>query len=197
MNPAKGELEESVRRRFARLATDPAGEKDFAVGPRSALSLGYDPGEIGLLPAVVAESFAGVGCPFLLGDIDPGLAVVDIGCGSGVDSLLAAGRVGPRGAVLGLDMTGEMVGNARSGAESLNLAHARFIVGHADRMEIETAFADIALSNGVINLCVDKVRVLAEIARIVKPGGRLFLADIFLEAESAVEGLSEIGQWSD
>jgi len=105
--------------------------------------------------------------------------------------------VGPRGAVLGLDMTGEMVGNARSGAESLNLAHARFIVGHADRMEIETAFADIALSNGVINLCVDKARVLAEIARIVKPGGRLFLADIFLEAESAVEGLSEIGQWSD
>lgn len=196
MSDPKQKLEASVRERFARIASDPSSEHAFPVGPASAKRLGYAANEVDALPRPVSESFAGVGNPLLLGEVRPGDVVLDLGCGAGFDSLLAASRVDPTGKVVGVDLTPEMVAKAQANARLRGTANVDFRVGRAERLPLESASVDVVITNGVFNLCIDKTAVVAEIWRVLKPGGRLQMADILLEPHVTPEELQSKGEWS-
>jgi SAM-dependent methyltransferase len=197
MNDAPADLEMAVKDRFAALARDPAQERRFPVGPDSAKRLGYSAQVIESLPPAATESFAGVGNPFALGELLSGQTVLDLGCGAGMDSLLAAQRVGPAGKVIGVDMVEEMLAKARRNAEAAGLSHTDFRAGHADALPVPDASVDVIITNGVFNLCVDKPKVVAELFRVLRPGGRLQKADILLEPHVTPEELAGKGMWSD
>lgn len=191
------ELHAAVRQRFAAVALAPAEEKRFPVGAASARTLGYDAPEIARLPAAATDSFCGVGYPLGLGEPQPGQTVLDLGSGAGLDSLLAGRRVGPTGKVVGVDFCPEMVARARRTAAALGLAHVTFITAALEELPLPDASVDLVLSNGVFNLCPDKPRVLAEVFRVLRPGGRLQMADILLEAGIPPEEVARRGTWSD
>lgn len=197
MNDAPAHLETAVHERFAALARNPAEEKRFPVGPDSARRLGYPSQDIDSLPMAATESFAGVGNPFSLGELRPGQSVLDLGCGAGMDSILAARRVGPTGKVIGVDMVEEMLAKARWNAAAAGLFNTDFRAGHADALPVPAASVDVIFTNGVFNLCVDKLKVVAELFRVLRPGGRLQMADILLEPHVTPEELAGKGTWSD
>jgi arsenite methyltransferase len=185
-----------VRRRFGRIATAPGREKR-RVGPDAAKGLGYEPGVIDALPGSVTESFVGVGNPLSLGELHPGETVLDLGSGAGLDSILAARLVGPTGRVLGVDMTPEMIDKARHNVQAVGLTNVAFLNASVEHMPLEDSTADVAICNGLFNLCPDKPAALAEVFRAVKPGGRLLLADILLEDHVTPEVVAHKGRWSD
>lgn len=191
------EIREKIRQRFVKVATDPTAPQRHPHGPASAKKLGYDAAEIDALPAVVVESFAGVGNPLGLHDVRPGDVVLDIGCGAGVDSILAARRVGPSGRVVGVDMTHEMVEKAAGNAVAAGVTNAEFHQCEADRLPAGDGAADVVISNGVFNLCIDKPKVLAEVYRVLRPGGRVQMADILLGEGVTDEQVEQKGAWSD
>lgn len=197
MSESVDEIRDKVRRRFVTVALDPQAPQRHPTGPDSAKRLGYDPAEIDALPASVTESFAGVGNPLALGDLRPGEAVLDLGCGAGLDSVLAARRVGPTGRVVGVDATAEMVAKARTGAAAAGVANAAFHHGEAERLPVADGTVDVVISNGVFNLCLDKPKVLAEVYRVLKPGGRLQMADILLGDDVPECEVERKGAWSD
>ena len=145
----------------------------------------------------VTESFAGVGSPLCLGDIRPGEAVLDLGSGAGLDCFLVAARVGSSGRVVGVDLTEEMVKKARENAIALGVRNVEFLCRPIEDLPLEDGVADVAISNGVFNLCPDKPRALAETARVLRPGGRLLMADILLEDRVTPEEVARLGTWSD
>ncbi len=195
--PAPDDLRPSVIERFTRVATAPGQERKFPVGPGSAKKLGYDPAEIDALPPQVTESFAGVGNPLALGELRPGEVVLDLGCGAGMDSILAARRVGPTGRVIGVDMTGPMVEKATANALAAGVGNAEFRHGEADHLPLGDSSVDVVISNGVFNLCPDKPAVLAEAFRVLRSGGRLQMADILLKDGVTPEQVATRGEWSD
>jgi SAM-dependent methyltransferase len=184
------EIRRQVRARFAAVVRDPGAERRFALGRSSALAVGYDAKELDALPAAAVERFAGVGCPLALGPLPRGARVLDLGAGSGVDSLLAARR-GAR--VIGVDMTAEMV---RLACEASH-GDARFARALAEGLPFADRSFDAALSNGVLNLCPDKPRALAELARVLRPGAPLYAADILLEEGIDEATVRRVGKWSD
>jgi SAM-dependent methyltransferase len=199
--PTKNSQEEALRAgvidRFRKVATAPDRERKFPIGPASAKRLGYDSAEVDTLPASVTESFCGVGNPFLMGQPLPGQRVLDVGCGAGFDTLLAAWRVRTSGRVIGVDMTLEMIAKARNGAESLGVTNVELILGEVEALPLPASSVDLAISNGVFNLCLDKPRALCEVFRILKSGGRLQMADILLEPHVTPEEVASKGSWSD
>jgi SAM-dependent methyltransferase len=197
MNQANDELRAAVKERFAAVASSPGEEKKFPVGPESARGLGYDPREIDGLPPSVTESFCGVGYPLGLGEVLPGQTVLDLGSGPGLDSLLAARRVGPAGKVVGVDLCPEMVEKARRNASLLGLHNAEFVNAGIEQVPLPDGSVDVVISNGVFNLCPDKPAVLAEAFRVLRPGGRLQMADILLEEGVTPEEVARKGSWSD
>lgn len=197
MNPSSTELQASVKERFAKVAQAPDQEKKFPVGPASAKKLGYDPQEIDALPTSVTESFCGVGNPLGLGELRAGQSVLELGSGPGMDSLLAARRVGPTGKVVGVDMCDEMIAKARYNAKLLNLNNVEFVNAGIEKLPLPDESVDVVISNGVFNLCPDKPRVLAEAYRVLHPGGRLQMADILLEEGVTPEEVAKKGSWSD
>ena len=190
-------LRASVIDRFRKVATAPDQETKFPVGPESAKKLGYDPAEVDALPSAVTESFCGVGNPLLLGQPLPGERVLDLGCGAGFDTLMAARRVGITGKVIGVDMTAEMIVKARINAENLGVMNVELVLGAIEHLPLPDASFDLVISNGVFNLCPDKPRVLGEIFRVLKPGGRLQMADILLELHVTPQEVVSKGSWSD
>ena len=197
MNPASAELRAAVQERFAKVALSPADEQRFPVGPISAKKLGYDPTEIGALPISATESFCGVGNPLSLGEVHPGQTVLDLGSGAGLDCLLAARRVGPKGTVVGLDMCNEMIAKAQLNAKRLNLSNVEFVNAGIEKLPIPDDSVDVVISNGVFNLCPEKPAVLAEAFRVLRPCGRLQMADILLDEGVTPEEVARKGAWSD
>ncbi|MEE8558358.1 MAG: methyltransferase domain-containing protein [Myxococcota bacterium] len=197
MHEASDDIRRMIRERFAGIARAPEKEARFPVGPESARALGYDPELIELLPLSVTESFAGVGNPLSLGEIRPGQTVLDLGSGAGLDSVLAARRVGPTGRVIGVDLAEEMVEKARRNVRALALGNVEFLQGQIEDLPAGEDTFDVAISNGVLNLCPDKPGALAEIHRVLRPGGSLLLADMLLEDEVTLEEVARMGAWSD
>ena len=197
MSESLDQIKAMVEERFVRIALAPAGEHKFPVGPDSVKRLGYDAAEIDSLPPRATESFAGVGNPLALGGLRAGEVVLDLGCGAGMDSILAAHRVGPAGRVIGVDLTGPMVEKARANASAVAIGNAEFHRGEADRLPVGDGSVDVVISNGVFNLCPDKPRVLAEVFRVLRPGGRLQMADILLDDGVTPVQLERMGTWSD
>jgi SAM-dependent methyltransferase len=171
-------LREQVKSKYRDVALDPHGKFHFHTGRYLARRLGYDDAFVQSLPDVAVESFAGVANPFALRKLSRGERVVDVGSGAGFDSFVAADQVGPTGTVVGVDMTDEMLAKSRSTAATLGFAHVEFRKGLAEDLPVEDGWADVVISNGVINLCADKKLVFSEIFRALRSGGRLQFADI-------------------
>jgi arsenite methyltransferase len=189
-------LREQVRDKYREVAVDPGASFHFHTGRGLASRLGYEASVVDALPDAAVESFAGVGNPFSLRPLEPGERVVDVGSGGGFDSFIAAGQVGPGGQVAGVDMTAEMLAKSRRTAAELGLSHVRFLEGFAEAMPVEDGWADVVISNGVINLCADKKAVFAEIFRVLRPGGRLQFADIANGRPVPDGALRDIDLWT-
>jgi SAM-dependent methyltransferase len=191
------QIKAEIKQRFVKLALCPKEEQKFPVGPDSAKRLGYDAQEIDGLPGAVTESFAGVGNSLALGELRAGQIVLDLGSGAGLDSILAARRVGRAGKVIGVDFALEMIEKAKRNAEAVGVTNAEFRQGEADTLPVEDGTVDVVISNGVFNLCLDKPKVLAEAFRVLRPGGRIQMADILLENGVTPEEVARKGTWSD
>jgi arsenite methyltransferase len=197
MKETPDHIKAGIKQRFVRLALAPQEEQKFPVGPASAKHLGYDPHEIDSLPPSVTESFAGVGNPLALGELRAGETVLDLGSGAGLDSILAARRVAPTGKVIGIDFAAEMVEKATLNARTVCATNAEFRQGEAEALPIRTGSVDVVISNGVFNLCLDKPKALAEAFRVLRPGGRIQMADILLEDGVTPQEAARKGTWSD
>jgi ubiquinone/menaquinone biosynthesis C-methylase UbiE len=190
-------LREEVKSKYRAVAVNPHGSYHFHTGRSLARRLGYDEVVVSALPDSAVEAFAGVGNPFSLGALKPGERVVDLGSGGGFDCFIAAGQVGPEGHVVGVDMTEEMLGRSRGAATALGLPNVEFRQGVIEDVPIEDGWADVVISNGVINLCADKRRVFTEIMRVLKPGGRLQFADIATGKPVPEAAIRNIDLWTD
>lgn len=171
-------LREEVKSKYRDVACNPHGEYHFHTGKPLAKRLGYDTGVVDAMPDAAVESFAGVANPFALRPLSAAERVVDAGSGAGFDCFIAAKQVGPKGRVVGIDMLPEMLEKSRASARLMALENVEFREGILEEMPVENGWADVVMSNGVINLCADKKRVLQEIWRVLRPGGRLQFADI-------------------
>ena len=190
-------LREEVKSKYREVAANPHASFHFHTGRRAALRLGYEPGKLELMPEVAVESFAGVANPFALRTLQPGEKVVDAGSGAGFDCLVAAHQVGSAGSVVGVDMLDAMLEKARASARAMNLRNVEFREGLLEEMPVEDGWADVVISNGVINLCVDKEQVLREIWRVLRPGGWLQFADIANGREIPATAVCNIDLWTD
>jgi arsenite methyltransferase len=197
MQESQDQIKAEIKQRFVKLAVAPQEERKFPVGPASAKKLGYGAAEIDALPASVLESFAGVGNPLALGELRLGETVLDMGCGAGLDSILAARTVGGTGRVIGVDFAAEMIEKAERNAETVGVTNAEFRRAEADALPVEDGSVDVLLSNGVFNLCLDKRKVLTEAFRVLRPGGSIRIADILLEDGVTPEEVAGKGTWSD
>jgi ubiquinone/menaquinone biosynthesis C-methylase UbiE len=148
------------------------------------------------IPEGSIESFAGTGNPFSLGEIGRGERVVDVGCGGGIDSLVAARMAGSSGMVIGTDMTPEMLEKARAAASEVGIGNVEFREGHAESLPVPDSWADVVISNGVVNLCPDKLTVFGEMHRVLKPGGRLQIGDILVERPVPQSAKEKIELWT-
>ena len=189
-------LRDEVREKYREVALAPSATYHFHTGRTAAQRCGYDPAIVDALPDRAVESFAGVANPFALRALEPGERVVDAGSGAGFDSFVAAHQVGSGGQVVGIDMTTEMLAKSRATADSLGFAQVEFREGYLEAMPVENGWADVVISNGVINLCPDKRAVLDEIRRVLRPGGHLQFADIANGRPVPPEALRDIDLWT-
>jgi SAM-dependent methyltransferase len=190
------ELRARISDKYRDVALNPELGFHFHTGAPLAAMLGYPAEVVAALPPGTVDSFAGTGNPFLFGDLHPGEVVVDIGCGAGFDTLIAASHVGPAGKVLAVDMTPEMRAKAAAGARQMGIGHVEVLDGYAENLPVADGAADVLISNGVINLCPDKQAVFREIYRVLKPGGRIQVGDILVHKEVPQEAKDDIELWS-
>ena len=190
-------LRREISTMYARVATAPDGAFHFHRGPAYAAGmLGYDAHELARLPDGVAARFAGVGNPHAIAPLPAGATVADVGCGGGMDLLLAAWHVGPTGRAIGVDMTPEMRAQAQAGARALALAQVEVKDGDATQLPVDAGSVDVVISNGVLNLVPHKDRAIAEIARVLRPGGRVQIADIVIGEQLPDSALRDIDLWT-
>jgi SAM-dependent methyltransferase len=189
-------LREDVKSKYREVAIDPRGTYHFHTGRYLARHLGYNDDFVGLLPDAAVESFAGVANPFSLRPLSAGERVVDVGAGAGFDSFVAAYQVGETGEVVGVDMTDAMLAKSRATAGKLGLSHVEFREGFAESLPVEDGWADVVISNGVINLCADKKTTFAEIYRVLRPGGRVQFADIANGKPVPASAIRNIDLWT-
>jgi arsenite methyltransferase len=185
-----------IKKTYAQVSTEQETEFIFPTGRAWALDLGYPEDLLDRVPETSAGSFAGVANPFSLGALQPGEHVLDLGSGAGTDSLVAAQMIGPMGRVVGIDMTPEMVATARASAQAMGATNVEFLEGEAEQLPFPDASFDVVTSNGVIDLIPDKDAVFAELYRVIRPGGRLQIAEVTIQQPVSEEGRRNIDLWT-
>jgi len=189
-------LREEIRKTYTDVSTDQDQEFIFPTGRSWARELGYPEPELGRVPEATVASFAGVANHWQLGRIDPGATVLDLGCGAGTDLLIAAQMTGPAGRAIGVDMTSAMLDRARDSAAEIGLANVELHESLIESLPLEDASVDIVISNGVIDLVPDKEAVFDEIDRVLRPGGRLQVADVVIHQEVSEDARDRIDLWT-
>ncbi|MEO8717671.1 MAG: methyltransferase domain-containing protein [Burkholderiales bacterium] len=189
-------LREEVKSKYREVAENPHGSFHFHTGRRLAQRLGYEQELVDAMPDSAVESFAGVANPLSLRKLEPGEHVVDTGSGAGFDCFIAAHQVGSSGRVVGVDMLQEMLERSRAAAAQMGLDQVEFREGLIEEMPVEDGWADVVMSNGVINLCADKRRAFQEIWRVLRPGGWLQFADIANGKPVPESALRNIDLWT-
>jgi SAM-dependent methyltransferase len=189
-------LREEIQKTYTDVSTDADQDFIFPTGRAWAEELGYPQPELSRIPEATVESFAGVANHWLLGRIEPGSVVLDLGCGAGTDLLIAAQMTGPRGRAIGIDMTSSMVERAWASAQQMGLAHVALRESLIERLPLEDGSVDVVISNGVIDLVPDKDAVFDEIDRVLRPGGRLQLADVVIHTEVSEDARARIDLWT-
>ncbi len=189
-------LRKEVQHRYTDVAKNPDQTFHFHHGRPLAENLGYTMDQVDAMPTQGIESFAGVGNPFSLGSIQPGETVLDVGSGAGFDSFIAGLTVGRQGTVIGVDMTEAMVAKSRATAQQMGLDQVDFRHGFAEELPVPDTSVDVAISNGVINLCPDKYKVFDEIFRTLNSGGRLYLADIVVHKPVPDVAKANVDLWT-
>lgn len=190
------DLRQAIQEEYQAVADNPAQGFHFHTGRPLARILGYDEQWLVGIPEASIESFAGTGNPFSLGALKTSDRVVDVGCGAGIDSLIAAKMVGPEGQVVGVDMTPAMLAKARQSGQAAGLTNVEFREGFGEALPVSDDWADVVTSNGVLNLMPDKSVALQEMARVLKPGGRLQIADILVEKAVPDGAKQNIDLWT-
>jgi SAM-dependent methyltransferase len=195
----------AIRAEYGEVATSPDKGFHFHTGRKLAGILGYRDQWLEGIPETSIASFAGTGSPFAMGELARGERVVDIGCGAGIDSLIAGRMVGgdgkdsrfvATGEVIGVDMTPEMLARGRAAAAEVGMDHVRFVDGYMEALPVDDGWADVIISNGVLNLSPNKPKALREMWRVLRPGGRLQLADIIVEKEVSAAAKQKIDLWT-
>ena len=189
-------LRSAIREEYETVALDPGRGFHFHTGRRLAGIVGYDDAWLKGVPETAIASFAGTGNPFAMRPLAPGERVVDVGSGGGIDSLIAARMVGPEGRVVGVDMTPAMLERARRAADEAGLDNVEFREGLMEELPVEDGWADVVISNGVLNLTPDKGRALAEMHRVLGRSGRLQIGDILVEKEVSAQSKRKIDLWT-
>jgi arsenite methyltransferase len=189
-------LKSEIKKTYARVSEQPEEDFIFPTGRAWAEDLDYPPELLERVPEIAAESFAGVANPFALASLEPGEVVLDVGSGAGTDSLVASQMVWPEGRVTGIDMTPEMLAKARAAAAEMGAMNVEFVEGEVERLPFADASFDVVLSNGVIDLVPDKDAVFSEIARVLRPGGRMQVADVTIQNPVSEEGRRKIDLWT-
>jgi arsenite methyltransferase len=188
-------LKREIKKTYAAVSQEPGTDFIFPTGRSWAEDLGY-PVELAHVPDAAAESFAGVANPWALGRLSPGERVLDLGCGAGTDSLVAAQMVGAEGRVTGIDMTPQMLAKARAAAAELGAANVEFVEGEIEALPFADEEFDVVISNGVVDLVPDKDAVFGEISRVLAPGGRIQIADVTIQNPVSEEGRRNIDLWT-
>jgi len=191
-----GVLREEIRKTYTDVCTDAEQDFIFPTGRAWAEELGYPQPELARVPDATVKSFAGVASHWPLGRIAPGSVVLDLGCGAGTDLLIAAQMTGPVGRVIGVDMTASMLERARASAQAMGLANVELHESLIETLPVEEGSVDVVISNGVIDLVPDKDAVFDEIDRVLRPGGRLQLADVVIHAEVSEDARARIDLWT-
>ena len=191
-----GVLRCEIQNEYAEVAKHPDKGFHFHTGRKLAQVLEYEMDLLDGVPESAIESFAGTGNPFSLGGIPAGSKVVDIGSGAGIDSLIAANMVGSEGQVIGIDMTTQMLDKARQSAADGGFDQVEFREGFIESLPVDNGWADVIISNGVMNLCPDKQKAFGELHRILKPGGKLQIADILVAKEVPMDAKKRIDLWT-
>jgi len=189
-------LRAEIRKTYTEVSTDQAKEQIFPTGRAWAQELGYPEPELSRVPDASVESFAGVANHWLLGRIEPGQVVLDLGCGAGTDLLIAAQMTGPGGRAIGIDMTTAMLDRARASAAEMGLTNVALHESLIESLPLEDACVDVVISNGVIDLIPDKEAVFDEIDRVLRPGGRLQFADVIIHHEVSEDARKRIDLWT-
>ena len=191
-----GVLKSEIKKTYASVSQEPEKDFIFPTGRAWAADLDYPPELLARVPEAAAESFAGVANPFSLGRLEPGERVLDLGSGAGTDSLVAAQMVAPDGHVTGIDMTPEMLSKARAAADEMGQENVAFLEAEAERLPFADSRFDVVISNGVIDLIPDKDAVFSELFRVLRPGGRIQVADVTIENPVSEEGKRNIDLWT-
>ena len=189
-------LRHEIQKTYTAVSSEPEREFVFPTGRTWAQDLAYPEPELSRVPDATVESFAGVANHFALGSIESGATVLDLGCGAGTDLLIAAQMVGPTGRAIGIDITLTMVERARASAQQMGLENVEVRAGLIERVPLPDDSIDVVLSNGVIDLVPDKEAVFAEIGRVLRPGGRLQIADVTIQRAVSEEGRRDIDLWT-
>lgn len=190
------QLRVEIQSKYREVVEHPDATFHFHTGSDATERAGYDPAWTEGLPKQSIASFAGVANPFHWGLPRPGENVVDVGSGAGLDSLIAARAVGPDGSVIGVDMTPEMLERSRAAATEANVTNVEFLEGLAERLPVEAGWADVVISNGVLNLVPDKLGAYKQIFRALKPGGRIQIADICVDKPVPESAMKDIDLWT-
>ena len=188
-------LKSEIKKTYSSVSQEPERDFIFPTGRAWAEDLGY-PDELANVPESAVESFAGVANPWTVGRLAAGERVLDLGSGAGTDSLVAAQMVGPDGQVTGIDMTAAMLAKARAAATEMGVANVEFVEGEAEQLPFADASFDVIVSNGVIDLIPDKDAVFAELFRVLRPGGRIQIADVTIQNPVSEEGRRKIDLWT-